>query len=123
MDTQEALERAGGVAVLIVIGGAAFWAWSGSATPAGSAKLTSEQARLFEKCSDTYDARGGNPWAASDIVTWCNRALGADLPEDSHELAVATAMERVGSILMDPPLDEVAEERAEAEVAKLRAGS
>jgi hypothetical protein len=104
-----------------MIGAAAFWAWSSPATPAGSPKLTSEQVRLFKKCGETYDARVSNPWAASDIVTWCNRALRADLPEGSHELAVATAMEKVGSILMAPPLDEVAEERAEAEVARLRA--
>lgn len=90
-------------------------------TEAAPEKLTAEQSRLFAKCVETYDNRVTNPWAGTDLYSWCGRALDTDLPDGSHEKAVATAMERVGKKLMDSPYDEVAERTAERDVQRLRA--
>lgn len=90
-------------------------------TEAAAEKLTAEQARLFGKCVEAYDSRATNPWAGTDLYSWCGRALDTDLPDTSHEKAIAAAMEKVGKKLMDSPYDEVAEQMAEREVERLRA--
>ncbi len=82
--------------------------------------LSVEQRRLFGKCTEAYDNRASAPWAADDITAWCSRALQTDLPDTSREKAIASAMERVGTVLMGVPFDEEGERLAEAEVERVR---
>lgn len=119
MDRNETRDMAWGAIALALVAAVAYlWFWRVPEKPVTPPAMTAEQTRLYGKCVEAYDTFG--PWMAGDMVTWCNRALRTDIPNERREFAVATAIEKYGSILMDSPVDEELADMKRKEIERLR---